>query len=921
MSIHKLHIFAKNRDAIATQKGYAFQQLKTLEDWLENRIANTDEIIYCDYEDDILARNIKKGKSKFTQIKLYSSDFSFSSEGIKKALAHFFMLYVKGEYAFDQTEFSFETNASIVKRVVGENDAALLKEWSKNQLSISKDLLDRIRIRVRIILDEYIKETFEELKGKTGLKTDIQQARNIYDKLTDEDINSFIKCIKWRFDDIASNDAVQQIMARIEMLIAKLPLPLVGQSVHIYPSLLVAEVFERSMQDDPEDRQLTIALLDSIILKAGDKQDQWYGDTFGEFKDGSIIRSFYPGEFQTVVNAARYCRYMMKDNGHQSIWANLLTQYYTLADTPYSSKRKAIYEYLFLKIADDPWAQNAESPIAGDVEIVKFFIDHWEHRSSLRDIEDDITLLQLLKSQTIAYSLTITKEILDNFRLDIEKYLDAEISGEMNIDRECELLELRGHIAVQNEIDNPVENFKGAFEYYRKIPPLLGHAQYYSLAKLYDEMEEMVKMLINLEIDDGLIAMMDDFIKEIQPYAEKTGLRHKAAHQKVERAALYLKKNDVGNYLQALNLFQEAKELWRLEYFKDGYILSLLNIAQVYHSLGMSYAAKYYAMMAFWNAWHFADPGSYKRLPTALAIICLCDFSHGAWLNALSDFNHYLFMKVEFGEKGFDIDNDEEYIKTSVNVAKILHAIPVLYPALDHILDSLKKKWGYVWEENLLPLVQQIKEQITSSNDLKKVLARNLKDAPLNDIGPVRTIKFNALNIDWHIEFDNNETMTAIGESFTSLLQIALCEITRINNQLLIAGRHVNISIKEGHFQKEEQKTDNWEISIPQFDSKQTEEIQMHYAYMGVLAKAILHSLCIMTKEQFETFFTNQLLKKEKFGEKALESASFQRVFRRTVGNNLFEAEKRSSFSSLLENAVPIVYPKFLFDSVKGSST
>src|SRR5690349_4614012 len=101
MSAHVLHIFSKNREAVATQKGYAYQQLKTLVNWIESRIANGDEEIYCDYEDDIFSRSPKDKKLIFTQIKLYATDFSFSSESIKTSIAHFFILYVKGEYAND----------------------------------------------------------------------------------------------------------------------------------------------------------------------------------------------------------------------------------------------------------------------------------------------------------------------------------------------------------------------------------------------------------------------------------------------------------------------------------------------------------------------------------------------------------------------------------------------------------------------------------------------------------------------------------------------------------------------------------------------------------------------------------------------------------------------------------------------------
>src|SRR5262245_10833980 len=109
MGIHKLHIFAKNRDAIAAQKGYSYQQLKTVQDWIENRIEGGNADIYCDFEDDILSRDISQEKTIFKQIKLYSTDFSFSSDSIKKAIAHFFMMYTKGDYLFDQIEFHFET--------------------------------------------------------------------------------------------------------------------------------------------------------------------------------------------------------------------------------------------------------------------------------------------------------------------------------------------------------------------------------------------------------------------------------------------------------------------------------------------------------------------------------------------------------------------------------------------------------------------------------------------------------------------------------------------------------------------------------------------------------------------------------------------------------------------------------------------
>jgi hypothetical protein len=915
MSIHKLHIFAKNRDAIATQKGYAFQQLKTIEDWVQNRIANKDEVIYCDYEDDIFARDLKQATSKFTQVKLYSTDFSFLSDSIKKAIGHFFMLYVKGDYAFDKMEFNFETNASIVKRVVKDNDADLLQEWNDHQGKINQDLLGRIRARVKKILDEYINEMFEELKDKQEAKSDIQQARIVYSGLKDGDFDGFINCIKWQFDGVDSNIAVEQIISRIEDLIPKIQLPLDESRNQIHAALLVKEVYERSIQDDPEDRKLTNDLLDSILLNAGGTEEQWYAETLHQFKSGNEVKSFFPGEFQAVINGARYCRWNMEDDGHESFWLDLLKHCIELPDIPLPYKRKAIYEYLFLKIGHNPLEERQESAIAGDIDLVKLYIDQWEHRNNLHDIEDDITLLQLLKAQVVRFSIALPGIDLAQWQIAIEKFLDEQIQKETNVDIKCELLELRGHLAHQSNIHNPVENFKASFEFYRKIPPLLGEARFYSLAKLYGQMKALIKILTVYGIDDGLIDMVDQFMKEIQDYAERTGQRHRAAHDLVERGAIHLEHPDVSNFLKALELFHRAKELWRLEYTKEGYILSLLNIAQVYDSLGMSYASKYYALVVLWSTWHFSDPGLYKRLPHALGQICDCDYSHGAWMNAMEDFNQYLMTKREFDEKGFDMENDEMYHRSVFNIAKVFHAVPIIHPELLPYLNVLKKRWGVIWQEQIEPVVQHMNEQIKAVDSFKRILARDLRDIPLNDVGATRIVKFNALNIDWSIEFNNDETMTAIGEEFVSFLQVALCEIARINNQLLVPGQTITISIKEGHFQKENLSENSWVITIPKFDSKVEIDIQTHYGYIGSLLKSILQPASTLSKEEFTKFYMDQLLKKEDFGRKTLAGAAYQRIFRNSIGSLLSEAPDRASFGSLPQNKLTITYTNYLIST------
>lgn len=917
MGLHKLYIFAKNRDAIAAQKGYTFQQLKTLEDWIENRIVGGDEEIYCDYEDDILSRDIAQGRTKFKQIKLYSTDFSFSSEGLKTAIAHFFSMYVKGEYSFDQTEFFFETNASIADKTVRDNDADLLREWFQNQDNIGPELLDRIRVRVKKILAEYLAERVASLSRDVSLKSDLQIAQNIYNNLKDEDFDAFARCIKWQFDGIDVNAAIEQILSRINDLIPKIPLPLDDEKISTYSALLIAQVYNRSIQDDPEDRKLTKDLLDAVLLNAGEKKDQWYAETFQQLKSSNPIRHFFPGEFQTIVNAANYSRGNEMDHGHVSLWLSLLQQYFNLAETPKPYKRKAIYEYLFLKIIHNFRRPGAESPIANDSDLINYYFENWAPGSRLQDMEDDIVLLQLVKSQVKSFGLSFSLELLLKWQDEIRTYLERQVENESVIDRICELIELQGHLAQQSDIENRIESYKSAFSYYRKIPPLLEKAQYYSLSRLYAQMNELVKMLTRYGLNDELIEMLDLFMNEIQPYAEKTGLRHKTAHELAERGILHIGRHDFPNYLKALTLFHRAKSLWRLEYTKEGYILALLGLAQVYLGLGMSYASKYYALCAFWVTWHFADSKLYKRLQEALCLIQHLDYKHGAWISAITDFRHYLFTKREFDERGFEISDDERYHTAVFEMAAVIQAAPIIRPEMAAYIDSVKAELGFVWMEQIQPAVESITEKVQDLDGLKGILSYKLLDLPLNDVGATRNIRFNALGSAWHIQFDNTLALTPIGEEFVNFLQIALTEIARSDSGVLRSGKRMLITVQEGHFQKEPIGTDEWIVTIPPFDSKEQPDIQMHYSYIGALVMAILQSISPLSKSEFRNFYLDHLLAKEEFGDKALAAASYQRIFRNTIGGSSKTYEERKTFKAIDDSEIRIIYPNWLL-STKG---
>src|SRR5271157_6109891 len=178
MCISKLHIFSKNTDANASLRGYQYQILKTLETWLSNYIDKVDEVIYCDYEDDIFQKNELAKSAKFRQLKLYSSNFSFNSEEIEKCIAHFFMLHVKTDYTNLDKEFVFEANSSIAHKYA-DDEAELLRKWNDNQDKLTPELIKECSKKVKELVSIYIKDQAKALKDKIDDKI-IKEALDVF---------------------------------------------------------------------------------------------------------------------------------------------------------------------------------------------------------------------------------------------------------------------------------------------------------------------------------------------------------------------------------------------------------------------------------------------------------------------------------------------------------------------------------------------------------------------------------------------------------------------------------------------------------------------------------------------------------------------------------------------------------------------
>jgi hypothetical protein len=914
MTISQLHIFSKKRDATAAMKGYEFQHLKTLESWLLNRVNNTDEIIYCDFEEDIFSRNLGKETSTFRQIKLYSTNFSFSSDAIQETIANFFMLYVKGEYLMDEVTFSFETNASIVEKIIKGNDADLLQAWAKDQGALKGAVLDKVRERVKQIIGAYIQKEYDARIKDTEAKPELQKARNLFENITDEVLDKFLQLIRWKFEGIEPNVAIQAQLAAINALIEKLPLP-IHESNEVSMALLYREIVNRSIQDDPEDRKVTNALMDLILLQTGDKKDKWYAELYAKWMHAGDIKTFNAGEYYEIINAVSYSRMNFHKSGHKEVWQKFLFNYVNTVESEIYYKRKAIYELCFLLLSPDPQTGHSVSSLQGQEDLIRYYFNNWEHRNNLSDIQDDITLLQIILAQSVIKRVAIEEKEIARWKSVILTFLEEELKKPKTPDEKCMLLELRGGFELHTVMDKSEAAIEQGIGYYRQILPLLNQAHLYSVSPLFDQLRAILGLLIGFGREPKAITAIEAFLEELQDAAVQSGNRHPAAKSLVSRGVGYLEAGGLFNLLQALNCFHKAKELWYLEHTKEGYILSLLNLSQVYSVLRMNIAAKYYALCAVWSTWHFNDKSLFHRLSQGMGLLFAANFKQGAWVSAIDNFLLFLKTRDEFLAGGWAGDDDKLFEKTLPDMAFMITSSKKLSPQLIHYINHLTGQWGDLWTVFLAPMTEELEKLLSEDKKIIDAARRQVVYEPLNDVGKERTIAFNALNIDWYFYFENTHQMNAIGEEFISAVQIFLCEIARVDKTILNGNKTVTVHLKKGEgYQsplKHEQR-DEWQVMIPAFDSKEQAKISFHYANIGTAIKSILFSLSPLTKEAFNDFFYKTLHEKEKVAQKALCTNTYQKVYQNAISEEDFNKSQRAGFNPLPPHLVFPVLPPLL---------
>ncbi|PKQ46079.1 hypothetical protein [Confluentibacter flavum] len=911
MEINKLHIFSKDTDAFSSQRGYNYQTLKTLETWVNNFLEDNNEEIYCEFEEDIFQKDNLNNSLKFRQLKLYKSNFSFSSDEVRKCIAHFFMLHIKYDYNDFQKEFIFETNSNIAGKRL-ENDAELLKDWYENQDVFDFDKFKIYSVKVKEIVSEYIQKQKKSLEGELDDKL-LAELIEIFDIIDDDFWLEFTKLIKWKFIGISSEEEFIRVKSNIENLILKLPFSENSGNESQAFGVLLEKVFSTTSQEKPENRKLTLVQLEQLMLNIGSEDDKWYSKGQLFYSKINKIDTFRIGEFYEILDLVNYCRRKRYLHKHKALWNAFLGFYTKNENILPSYKRKAIYELVFLNNEFYEVDYNnlkervrPKGSLFGFEEEIRYYLNDFNSFQNADELEKAQNIMNVLLPVVFEQKVNISENDLKLWLVNLYKEISRRFLSERDINEKCRLIEQKGNILLSVNRFRLRSNIEFIY-YYEQLLKLIDQAPLFKISQFGDRIDKYIKIHINIDPKDkmGIIQSLEDFSEKLFPFVEEREGKVKLAQKQVLRGVQYLNSSEPPLLLKALEYFHKAKDNYLQEDTIEGYILALLNISQLYNQVGMHLAAKYYALAAFRLS---VNKEMVNRTEKSLAMMFYCDYKQGSWFNAINIYKIYIAIRDESNLQMSDYKEEGEITQ---RLAMILYYTKKTSNQFKNFINAYLKELDYIGSEIIEPIFKRIEKDIDNSEKLNKVILKEIDDFPLNDIGNERVISFYALGSLWKIKFENSFELMSIAEEYISTIQIVLSEISLSNYDFHLTKSEINIELElKNDYTPPEQlpsnKINKWKVFICHFDKTNPEAINKHTVFNTVTVLYVLNNISLLIEEEYKDLFF-KLIKERGLDKKQISVNLYQRMHRDIYTKQAFDISQRCSFQ---KEYFPLNFPK-----------
>jgi len=576
--------------------------------------------------------------------------------------------------------------------------------------------------------------------------------------------------------------------------------------------------------------------------------------------------------FDELRNLGKRCLFDKDTKQDILFWLSKLEQ---LLKFDYSQKfkRKVLYEIVALRT-------RGTGSLSGWGKYVRQYFDLSDTFNNQVEAQEACVVVTFAYGSMIRRVSDFTEEEIKKWRKLIEDYTEVELKKEYPKTIQAAIYELKGYLLLTDPYNRKVDE---GLDWWIKLTSLIKETPLFPLERFSDVLVAMIDFVDDNPKYEQLNQRIDLLL------GERVG-GFVVAKKCRDRAIAYRKK---GELLKSLRELHKVKVAWYAHETLYGSLLSMLLIAETYLDLGLIYAAKNYALAVTFIAQRAREEKEKVFIPKGLSALATYEYSNGEWAHFFEHANLSLKALTIF-TKGLDDENAREiYEKMTFYTSLISTFTDILENNIlsSYVNNKIKEFNTEIMTEiveDLIPLAKDSWSKIKTEEILQKIQSE-FKNYPFNDVGKVRSVKFNAFGTSWHFSWKNNLVETAKSEQLISLLQILFAECIEKDLFLLKSDVLIRISLGNEYKIQNQHKEDRfvWLVVLPQKTPSNQEEIDQYHREALGIAIQIFSELSLLPRERIVRLLEN--LFEEGFLHKAFAGNSYEVLFIDLVPKDLYD--------------------------------
>lgn len=505
----------------------------------------------------------------------------------------------------------------------------------------------------------------------------------------------------------------------------------------------------------------------------------------------------------------------------------------------------------------------------------------------------------------------LTVQTLTQWRGTLIQRIEKRLKARTSPNTQASLLNLRGYICSTSSdpLDPTQPQIKEAIDWWLKLATVVEDAPMFPLERFADHLTQFIELF-------GLFGIPDSFFEltgKVDALLSKRKGGFAAAEKNGDRAVEFYRQ---GKFLAAIESLHRSKVDWYASETLQGSLRAMMLMTRCYLSLGLIFAAKYYALAVAFIGFNNSQSAVKPFISRGLLRAALCDYLHGAACGFLNITQTGLGLHPVFSENAGDLSKSDELQSIVFHVVTLKAISERLHPQFDKLLDRKIAEWGLPkeWITETLPTARQ-SWQTMNDEEIELYFGEEMYGTPFADLGSKREVQWSALGITWKVSWKNDYETTKEAEQFLAVLQIFLAEVASFDLCLLKTSVEVMLEISDKDELKSERAPSNkssvWYIALPRSEAGKPEKTGEAHLQVFAAASSILFEISLLPENSY--WGTLETLFRKGLPTRIFVAQPYERLYREFISKNKFDDLNRTSFDKLvLKHPAQIYEPREL---------